>query len=429
MAWQGTPAGGAEESTRAARAHALWYVVSTVTQQGFYRRPLPPSLVAFASDEGRALFREALREGHLEGWFALAEQFQTQAEPSFCGLGTLVVALNALGIDPGRVWKGPWRWYSEELLDCCLPLDAVRAHGLTLGQFACLARCNGAAAEVHRADTSSIEEFRGALEAAASTPDGLVVAVSYARAALGQTGDGHFSPVAGLHATRDLALVLDVARFKYPPHWVPVDALWNAMLPPDPVTGKPRGWVVLRRRPTTASAMFRMTDANIPWIDIARRLLVDAPAALRRALPATARDAVASLVAGLAPQAASLLVELPRSLDHLPQAHAEQAQALLAELRAAPLFRLVTELLNVAPSASDVHPAELVTVLVLALPDRVLAELPEPAATELASLRDITPRDGALWAEIDTLREQISALGDANPSCQAGPPLGGSALA
>ena len=37
--------------------------------------------------------------------------------------------------------------------------------------------------------------------------------------ALLQTGDGHFSPVAGYHAGTDSVLVLDVARFKYPPYW------------------------------------------------------------------------------------------------------------------------------------------------------------------------------------------------------------------
>jgi hypothetical protein len=30
-------------------------------------------------------------------------------------------------------------------------------------------------------------------------------------------GDGHFSPVGGYHAGKDLVLILDTARFKYPP--------------------------------------------------------------------------------------------------------------------------------------------------------------------------------------------------------------------
>ena len=39
-------------------------------------------------------------------------------EPAFCGLGTLVMCLNALGVDPRREWKGPWRWYTESMLSC-----------------------------------------------------------------------------------------------------------------------------------------------------------------------------------------------------------------------------------------------------------------------------------------------------------------------
>ncbi len=102
----------------------------------FYKRPLPEGNIAFSSDEGRAIFREALGQGTMEGFFVLAEQFHTQAEPAFCGLGTLVMVLNALAIDPGRAWKGPWRWYSEEHLDCCRPLEDVAKDGITLTQLA-----------------------------------------------------------------------------------------------------------------------------------------------------------------------------------------------------------------------------------------------------------------------------------------------------
>ena len=67
------------------------------TLPSFYKRPLPPGCIAFSSEEGRRVFREALALGTMEGFFALAEQFHTQAEPAFCGLGTLVTVLNALG--------------------------------------------------------------------------------------------------------------------------------------------------------------------------------------------------------------------------------------------------------------------------------------------------------------------------------------------
>ena len=59
-----------------------------------YRRPLPTDAIAFASPEGQRVFAEALAAGGLGGYFALAEQYQTQSDPAFCGLGSLVVGLN-----------------------------------------------------------------------------------------------------------------------------------------------------------------------------------------------------------------------------------------------------------------------------------------------------------------------------------------------
>ncbi|HET7133454.1 MAG TPA: phytochelatin synthase family protein [Gammaproteobacteria bacterium] len=218
---------------------------SSPVERTLYMRPLPASLTALDSGDGRAVFRRALLEGTLEGYFKLAQQFHTQADPAFCGLGSLVCALNALGIDPRRRWKGSWRWFSEELLDCCKSLDEVRRSGITLDDAACLARCSGAAAAVHRAGRESLELFRGHLLTASTASDGPVLIVNYSRRAVGQTGDGHFSPVAGFDAATDQALVLDTARFKYPPHWMPVEALFAAMQARDADTGESRGWMLL----------------------------------------------------------------------------------------------------------------------------------------------------------------------------------------
>lgn len=43
----------------------------------------------------------------------------------------------------------------------------------------------------------------------------------------GPTGDGHFSPIGGYSAQEDMVLILDTARFKYPPHWVPLRMLYE----------------------------------------------------------------------------------------------------------------------------------------------------------------------------------------------------------
>jgi glutathione gamma-glutamylcysteinyltransferase len=212
-----------------------------------YMRPLPAGLPALDSAAGRKLFSEALLGGTLQGYFRLAQQFHTQADPAFCGLGTLVCALNALRIDPRRNWKGVWRWFSEELLDCCKSLEDVRRFGLTLDEVACLARCSAAHVSVHRPPLADANAFREHLRAATMSDEGPVLIVNYSRRAVGQSGDGHFSPIGAYHAATDRALVLDTARFKYPPHWVPVDLLFAAMTEVDPGTSRARGWLLLRR--------------------------------------------------------------------------------------------------------------------------------------------------------------------------------------
>ncbi|CAJ1356423.1 unnamed protein product [Effrenium voratum] len=159
----------------------------TSTARTFHRRPLPAPGIAFSSALGRQMFAEALELKSVGCFFRLIEQFHTQQEPAFCGLGTLAMVLNALGVDPERVWKGPWRWFSESLLDCCEPLEDVKQRGITFSKVACLARCNGAQVAAHRVDEPevTIEEFRKAVAATcqADPDDGdlQVLVVSYSR--------------------------------------------------------------------------------------------------------------------------------------------------------------------------------------------------------------------------------------------------------
>jgi len=217
----------------------------------FHRRELacPPAICSFSSAQGRQLFKEALGAGTAEASFSLLEHFHTQEDPSFCGLGTLAMSLNALNIDPGRIWKGVWRWFNDDMLDCCEPLERVRQRGISLDRFCCLAKCNGAEVEMHRPTDpgEELESFRHRLIDAVSRVGGPVFVVAYSRKAFKQTGDGHYSPVAAYHEENDAALILDVARFKLPPHWVPVPLLWEALKYIDSASGLARGYVLLSR--------------------------------------------------------------------------------------------------------------------------------------------------------------------------------------
>ena len=158
------------------------------------------------------------------------------------------MALNALEIDPGTLWKGAWRWYDESMLGCCVELEEVKANGITWDEWLCVVRCQGVSLKAQRADDaeSTLEGFRERVRTACASSDSVLV-VSYSRKEFSQTGDGHYSPIGAYVAESDTVLIMDVARFKHPPHYVPLERLWEAMLRPDPTTARSRGFATLTR--------------------------------------------------------------------------------------------------------------------------------------------------------------------------------------
>jgi glutathione gamma-glutamylcysteinyltransferase len=251
-----------------------------------YMRALPPGCVAWASPAGQARCAEALLAGTMECHYLLAPHFRTQSEPIACGQSTLAMALNALQAQqaqaPAAGGEPAAPPYDERGLDCCLPQEEVQTRGITLGALACMARCRGYGAALTRVaplpdvgpSTPAAEALaarqlaalRVALCAAVSAPPGgggggAVLVAAYSREALGQTGalgraavgvhSGHYSPLGGYHAPSDSALIMDVARFKYAPHWVPLAELFRAMRFADPETRLPRGYLRLSASPLT----------------------------------------------------------------------------------------------------------------------------------------------------------------------------------
>ncbi|WKX96270.1 hypothetical protein Q1695_012597 [Nippostrongylus brasiliensis] len=136
--------------------------------------------------------------------------------------------------------------------------------GINLAQFVCLATCNRLHAEVHYGNDS--EEFLTALRqdvVRSVRGETEVVVVSYDRSQLEQTGTGHFSPLAAYHAKSDRVLIMDVARFKYPPHWVELSLLQKAMCSIDPVTKKTRGYTKLKLRTNSRPLIAFALKANL----------------------------------------------------------------------------------------------------------------------------------------------------------------------
>ena len=215
-----------------------------------------------------------------------------------------------------------------------------------------------------RHGTFTEAEFRQqVLDVCSSGEEHLVV--SYSRRSFKQTGDGHFSPVGGYHRGLDLVLILDVARFKYPPHWVPLSLLYEAMSHLDPVTSLPRGCLHLSSHPLLQSTMFTLDIRQEGWQQT-RDYVRSLPMLLDAFLLSTASiDSSASHLQqqGASPQPLSAVTAAVRHLvSSLPPdgrmatflavrgqssgpgdrctSHQQTWESLLAELRSLPLYQV-----------------------------------------------------------------------------------------
>lgn len=59
----------------------------------------------------------------------------------------------------GKVWKGAWRWYHEDMLECCFSLNAVKTVGITMDGLSSIARCNQLESQIVYADDELTAEI------------------------------------------------------------------------------------------------------------------------------------------------------------------------------------------------------------------------------------------------------------------------------
>lgn len=199
---------------------------------------------------------ELLDGAEKRDFMPLMAAFVSEYQATFCGVASSVMALNALGIKPPLAprWYPYSYWdqdniFSAEVLKAVKPVSGINADGITLEQLQTLLNLSGAKAEKMFASDTSADAFRKAARAAIADPNAVLI-VNFGRAELGQpgiAGGGHISPIAAYNAKTDRFLVLDVARYKFPPSWVTADRLYAAMNTPDSSSGKTRGYVIVRK--------------------------------------------------------------------------------------------------------------------------------------------------------------------------------------
>ena len=239
----------------------------------FYKRVLPESLIALNSEEGRDML---LACNNLKVYFSLAEQFMNQSDPAYCGVTTLAMMLNVYKQDPSSLrWKGGWRFYADEqsvLSHCTCYLNHpqyIKRKGITMEEFQTLTQCHKIPVQSFYASHTSYPQFQSHIQQIFSnnndsSSEEQYIIVSFARSKLKQTGDGHFSPLAAYHEPSNQVLLLDVARFKYTPYWIPLETLYNAMTEVDAVTQKSRGWFLFSTPPHQQEPEAQKQAHNIP---------------------------------------------------------------------------------------------------------------------------------------------------------------------
>jgi Phytochelatin synthase len=213
--------------------------------------PLPDNLTGFSTHDGEAYFAES--DAH-EAYFPLASNFLTQKTQAYCGVASMVMVLNALGVPAPAVPEyEPYRTFTQdnvlsERSDAVLPRETLAHQGMTLDQLGGILATQPVKAEVYHAADSSVEDFRKLASAYLREP-GHFVLVNYLRRAMGEESGGHISPLAAYDAKADRFLILDVARYKYPPVWVKTTDMFAAMNTPDTVNdNKSRGFVLVTAR-------------------------------------------------------------------------------------------------------------------------------------------------------------------------------------
>jgi len=156
-------------------------------------------------------------------YMALKAHFETQIYRSYCGVASSVIVLKALGYDISQK-----TFFDNEKTNGQRSFYKVFFTGMSLVDLNGLLQSYGVSTRLHYASDINISEFREILKKNMKNPKNYVL-VNYFRAPLGQGDIGHISPIGAYDELTDEVLIMDVTTYNYPPVWVKLTLLFNAM--------------------------------------------------------------------------------------------------------------------------------------------------------------------------------------------------------
>ena len=206
-------------------------------------------VIYWDSTEGKSL--RARMPADADYW-QLAPSFTAQITQSYCSVASAVTVLNAMPIaKPVDPTYAPYAYFTQsnfftpEVVKIISP-QTVLAMGMTREQMTETLSHQGVKAISIAGDTLGEEGLRTLLKKALGD-DGQFVLANYFRANMGQVGGGHWSALAAYDAQSDSVLILDVAKYKYPPAWVSISILQQSIDTIDSVSNKARGLVIVSK--------------------------------------------------------------------------------------------------------------------------------------------------------------------------------------
>jgi len=170
----------------------------------------------------------------------LANHFSTQISQAMCGIATATMMLNALALPRHRIPEDviytPYNYFTSTSF----------FQNVTHMKFEDVSKPPGGvgiADMPHLLGTYVYNDWVLAQDLPAGirslrlllthhlSLQGRYMAVNYhRRAGIGQVGGGHWAPIGAYNPSKDMVLLMDPARYKYPPVWVPVENLYQSIM-------------------------------------------------------------------------------------------------------------------------------------------------------------------------------------------------------
>jgi hypothetical protein len=185
-------------------------------------------------------------------YWQLIPTFAVQNTQSYCSVASAITVLNAMPIKkPVDPTYAPYAYFTQSnfftpaVIKIISP-QTVLQMGMTREQMAETLDAQGVRTRSIAGDSLNDDDLRILLQKAL-LDDGQFVLANYLRASLGQVGGGHWSALAAFDVQSDRVLILDVAKYKYPPVWVSISALRQAISTIDTTSNKSRGLVIVSK--------------------------------------------------------------------------------------------------------------------------------------------------------------------------------------